>query len=131
MLPTTNSLQFKEIEWLKSASTITRSSDRLPNYKVSWAAYFASQESSPVTPTITSMLPLFQDDSKAVAMIKHGMDVIKAAVNYLNPGQTPFVVVDQLLYAIAKQEQKIWPEIYDPRHDGDLPYREKQSAVAG
>ena len=56
------------------------------------------------------MLPLFLDDSKSVAMIKHGMLVIKSTVNYLNPGQTPFVVLDQPLFASAKENQSAFPE---------------------
>ena len=30
-------------------------------------------------------------------MIRHAMDVIKACVNYLNPGQVPVVAMDQPL----------------------------------
>jgi len=62
---------------------------------ISWAAFHASQQ--PVhcnPPTITAMLPLFPDDSKSVAMIRHSMDVIKQAVHELNPGQVPVVTLD-------------------------------------
>ena len=38
------------------------------------------------------------------------MGVIKDSVNFLNPGQTPFVVMDQPLYAIGKHIQHVWPE---------------------
>ena len=62
--------------------------------------------------TITSLLPLFPDDSKSVAMIRHSMDVIKRAVEHLNPGQVPVLTVDQPLFAIAKIIQWNWPESY-------------------
>ncbi len=43
-------------------------------------------------------------------MILHAIHIISTAVRHLNPGQIPVVVVDQLLYAIAKQLQWSWPE---------------------
>ena len=45
-------------------------------------------------------------------MIRHAMDVIKACVNYLNPGQVPVVAMDQPLYAVAKQIQWNWKDSY-------------------
>ena len=45
-------------------------------------------------------------------MIKHAMDVIKSCINYLNPGQVPVIAVDQPLYAIAKQIQWKWNNLY-------------------
>lgn len=46
-------------------------------------------------------------------MIRHAMDVVKAAVNKLNPGQVPVVTFDKPLYAIAKQVQWNWPNSED------------------
>ena len=40
------------------------------------------------------------------------MDVIKRAVEHLNPGQVPVLTVDQPLFAIAKIIQWNWPESY-------------------
>uniref|UniRef100_UPI00358F05C7 uncharacterized protein n=1 Tax=Myxine glutinosa TaxID=7769 RepID=UPI00358F05C7 len=45
-------------------------------------------------------------------MIRHAMDVVKAAINELNPGQIPVVTLDQPLYAIAKQVQWNWPDTH-------------------
>ncbi|KAJ8385807.1 hypothetical protein AAFF_G00181630 [Aldrovandia affinis] len=45
-------------------------------------------------------------------MIRHSMDVVKNAVEHLNPGQTPVVTFDQPLFALAKQIQWKWPESY-------------------
>jgi len=44
------------------------------------------------------------------------MNVIKAAVQYLNPGQTPVVAVDQPLFSVAKQTQLNWPETHAEEH---------------
>ena len=62
------------------------------------------------------MLPLFQEDSKSVAMIKHAMSVIQQAVNKLNPGQAPVIALDQPLFAIGKQVQWRWPDTYGEQH---------------
>lgn len=45
-------------------------------------------------------------------MIKHAMDLVRNAVNFLNPGQNPVVTLDQPLFAIAKQTQWKCPELY-------------------
>ena len=45
-------------------------------------------------------------------MIKHSMNVIKASVEYINPGQIPVIAFDQPLYALAKQIQWNWRDIY-------------------
>ena len=58
------------------------------------------------------MLPLFPDDSKSVAMIRHSMDMVKKAVQELNPTQVPVITLDQLLYVIAKLIQ--WNSEADP-----------------
>ena len=62
--------------------------------------------------TIGSLLPLFPDESKFVAMIRHAMDIAQQAVHHINPGQVPFSTLDQPLYAIAKQIQWNWPSGY-------------------
>ena len=62
--------------------------------------------------TIGSLLSLFPDDSKSVAMIRHAMDVAQQAVHHLNPGQVPVSTLDQTLHAIAKQIQWNWRRGY-------------------
>ena len=61
---------------------------------------------------ITSLLPLFRDQANSVAMIRHSMDVIKTAVDILNPGQVPVITADQPLYTLAKQIQWNWPQTH-------------------
>ena len=68
---------------------------------ISWAAYHASQQvalpgDSEVA--LISMLPLYHDQAKSVAMIRHFMNIVKAAVEVLNPGQVPVLACDQPLY---------------------------------
>ena len=73
---------------------------------ISWSGFHADQESDKdVLPILTALLPLFEEPSKSVAMIRHSMNMIKASVDRLNPGQIPVIAFDQPLYAIAKQIQ--------------------------
>ncbi len=65
---------------------------------------------------ITAMLPLFPDDSKSVAMIRHSMDMIKQAIHEFNPGQVLVITLDKPLYAIAKAIQSNWQETYGEDH---------------
>ena len=43
-------------------------------------------------------------------MVKHGMDVLKQAITFLNPAQIPVIFLDQPLFAFAKMVQWKWPE---------------------
>ena len=82
-------------------------------HNLSWEAYHASRErASKKSPCITSLLPLFKDDSKSPSMVRHGFDVIRRTTNFLNPLQTPVMEVDQPLFAIAKQIQWLFPDEY-------------------
>ena len=65
---------------------------------------------------ISSLLPLFPDKSKSVAMIHHAVNMIRRAVTHINPGQVPVIALDQPLYAVAKQIQWSWPESYGEHH---------------
>ena len=54
---------------------------------------------------MSALLPLFQENAHSVAMIQHVMNIVKQAVDNLNPGQIPVLALDQPLYTIAKQIQ--------------------------
>ena len=84
---------------------------------MSWAAYHASQSQKQIThTTVSALLPLFLDDSKSFAMIRHTFQLVKSAVEFLNPGQVPVVTFDQPLYALAKQIQWMWPDYFGEEH---------------
>jgi hypothetical protein len=88
--------------------------ETLPGGKmVSWSGYHASkQQQRSLKPGVSSFLPLFQDESKSVAKIRHSMNVIKKRTEHLNPGQVPVIAVDQPLFAVAKQIQWNWPQTH-------------------
>ena len=58
------------------------------------------------------MLPIWRNDSKSPATIKHVLDTLMASTNYLNPGQTSDTGLDQPLYAIAKKIKSHCAETY-------------------
>eukprot|EP00745_Piridium_sociabile_P003240 TRINITY_DN11945_c0_g1_i1.p1 TRINITY_DN11945_c0_g1~~TRINITY_DN11945_c0_g1_i1.p1 ORF type:complete len:368 (-),score=62.14 TRINITY_DN11945_c0_g1_i1:49-1152(-) len=99
-----------ELQWLDTVHS-AMTEDTTPE-NLSWGAYHSALQGPEIdqTPAISCLLPLFHDPSKSPAMIKHGMDVIKRAVDHLNSGQVPVVALDQPLYAIAKQIQWKWPD---------------------
>ena len=73
---------------------------------ISWAAYHA-QSQQEVLPdgntALSALLPLFHDEAKSVAMIRHAMDVVRSAVEMLNPSQIPiirFFIIYYLLFII-------------------------------
>ena len=72
---------------------------------MSCAAYHASDHPAGrkvICPSV--LLPFFHDSAHTVAVDKHLMNVVRKAVQRRNSGQP--------LYAIAKQIQWKWPEMY-------------------
>lgn len=100
--------------WLKQVSRVVSDDNPQGDEAVSWSAYHAGfQPSNGVSDsclTNTALLPLFYEQTHSVAMIRHSMDVVKKAVDILNPGQVPIITVDQPLLTIAKQIQWNWTE---------------------
>lgn len=84
---------------------------------ISWSAYHASIQEAVIPPAaINALLPLFLDSAHSVAMIKHSMAIVQAAVQHLNSGQVPILAADQPLYALAKQIQWTWPTTLGEDH---------------
>lgn len=59
-------------------------------------------------------------------MILHAIKLVKDAIEYINPGQTPLIEMDQPLYALAKQIQWERPRAYGAEQlrgdDGRIAY---------
>ena len=80
---------------------------------LSWFTYHASQCIQEKHADLSVLMHLFREDSRSAAMIKDEMDVMKQAVLHLNSQQTPVIAFDQPLFAIAKQVQWNWKELYE------------------
>lgn len=99
-----------EYQWLQK---VCLSMDTEEAVSLSWPAHHASMERNPhFEISLSAMMPLFPESAHSVAMIKHAMDLVKATTTFLNPGQVPVMAVDQPLFAIAKQVQWKWPDLY-------------------
>lgn len=84
---------------------------------MSWAAYYVSLlPPRDLTPAISALLPLYPDESKSAAMIRHSMDVIQHSVQEVNPGQVPVITCDQPFYAIVKEIQWTWSASHGEDH---------------
>ena len=102
----------KQVHWLKHCEQHLNE-ELTKGIHLSWAAYHASVTELPnPLPYLGSLLPLFYEKAATVAMMKHGMSVIKKATEFLNPGRIPVTVCDQPLFAIAKVVQWNWPAIH-------------------
>ena len=92
-----------EMEWLNQVVENIEHNDSLP---LSWSAYNAKYVTNiNIIKSISSVLPLFKEDSYSVSLMTHAMQLIEKVTNFLNPGQTPVLVFEQPLYAIAKAIQ--------------------------
>ena len=93
-----------ERRWLRHVDS-SLCEDVTDDTNVSWPAYHAKRigDSEPIVPDdigISALLPLFPDQAKSAAMIRHAMTIVKKTVTYLNPGQIPVMAADQPLYAL-------------------------------
>ena len=80
---------------------------------VAWGAYNACKNQDLKQGIcVSSLLPLFPDAVHSPSMIAHAMNMVMKPVNYLNPGQVPVITFDQLLFAIAKQVQWQFSDLY-------------------
>ena len=98
-----------ELEWLNAVMAALEKEKLDPVDWISWSAYHAALEESVKPAAISALLPVFLDSAHSVAMIKHSMTIVQAAIEHLNPGQIPVLAADQPLFALAKQIQWTWP----------------------
>ena len=105
-----------EVRWLENSSNVICNEESLKEGEiVSWGAFHsrdAQYSSSPIASAISALLPLFPDQAKSIAMIRHAMDIIKLSVNLLNPDQVPVIAFNQPLFAVAKEIQWNWSDSY-------------------
>ena len=102
-----------EYQWLNKVNELLEKEKLEEKECLSWSAHFASLQTAAFAPTaITSLLPLFEENAHSKAMIQHSMKLVKDAIAYINPAQTPIIGMDQPLYALAKQIQWERADIY-------------------
>ena len=90
----------KEEMWLEHALELLTQENLTGVDDLVWAAYHASkQPSTEDPPAVCSLLPLFYEKAATPAMIKHGMDVQRLAIEHINPGQIPITTFDQPLFS--------------------------------
>ena len=99
----------REERWLEYSLGKLDEGSVSPSETVTWAAYHASTQMEEDPPALTALLPLFYKKAATPAMVKHGMDVLRQAITFLNPNQIPVITVDQPLFALAKMVQWKWP----------------------
>ena len=106
----------EELEWCNAVMAALENEQLDPTDWISWSAYHAALQQTVKPAAINALLPLFTDSAHSIAMIKHSMTIVEAAIRHLNPGQTPVLTVDQPLFALAKQMQWTWPDTLGEDH---------------
>ena len=96
--------RIKEQKWIDAGIRILEKGMIEKGNTVSWSAYHAAMQEQDENhmKTLSYLLPLFYEKAATPAMIKHGMDVVRLATEFLNPGQIPVIAFDDPLYALAK-----------------------------
>ena len=83
--------QRKEKIWIERARKLLKKNELGKGDTIAWSAFHASLQDELADPLtcLTQLLPLFYEKAATAAMIKHGMNVLYWATEFLNPGQTP------------------------------------------
>lgn len=106
----------EENNWVNHALPLLEKTELASDDAIAWSAYHASMQPSVEDPPAKcALLPLFYEKSATPALIKHGMNVLKQAIEFLNPGQIPVTTFDQPLFALAKLVQWKWPDTHGER----------------
>ena len=58
------------------------------------------------------LMLLLLENAHATALLSRVMNLVKEAVEHLNPNQTPVLTMDQPFSAIAKEIQWLWPDLF-------------------
>ena len=102
----------EEEQWSHNALSLPSCDNLTKEATISWSSYHASlQSQSEDPPALHALLPLYYEKSTP-AMVKHRMNVVRIATNFLSPGQIPITTFDQPLFAIAKFVQWKWPNTH-------------------
>ena len=100
----------QEDSWVKQVLDLLQKKGISRDDSLAWAGYHASAQ--PIVndpPALCALCPLFYEKAATPAMSKHGMNVQKLAIDFLNPDQIPVTTFDQPLFAPAKYVQWNWP----------------------
>ena len=84
-----------DYEWLKEVFKCNESNDlNVDSQNMTWASHHANiSHTEPKPSPIIAMMPLFRYSANTVAMIRHSMSVVQAAVQTLNPNQVLVVTL--------------------------------------
>ena len=98
---------------LNSRTAVIPPFHRTSHHTIAWSAYYTSLKDENVPSdcciTLTQLLPLFNDKAATLAMMKHGINILRSAIEF---GQITGMVFDVPLFALAKFVRWKWPEMH-------------------
>ena len=82
--------------------------------RISWSAFHARREQPPIAQAKSSstLLPLLRESVASTAVVRHTMKIVNLVLEEVNSGQVSVITGDQPVYAIGKQVQWHYPDLY-------------------
>ena len=78
-----------------------------------WSSYHASQKRRSISIYgVNKILPSIREKVHTLATQYHCMNIISKTISVINPNQTPVDTCDQPVYALTKQIQWRYPELF-------------------
>ena len=99
-----------EFDWLEYVASSTELTE-----DVSWSVHHSKRVSDEEKiKSVNSILPLLRQNVRTFNMQKHCIEITKAAIDVLNPGQIVVGVSDQPIYTISRILQQHLPNKFGP-----------------
>ena len=76
---------------------------------MNFSVYF-SRNSNTVFKTSSHLLSLITEPVTAPATVRHPANMVKGITENVNPGHPVVIIAHQLVYALGKQLQRIFPD---------------------
>ena len=91
--------------WLHHVSNIVKKEKLNEEDVATWSSYNAGLQTNNVRPRAEiGIFPLFIEKVHSPCRVKHFMEIVRDGTEFLNPGQTPVIGMDQPLYSLAKKK---------------------------
>lgn len=102
-----------ESQWLNAVESATKL-EAITTEKVHWSSFHANRNRSKILhPCTTVLLPLFHETVHTPSMMNHSLKIAIKTTSFLNPGQPTVIACDEPLFAIVKELQWAYPELYE------------------
>ena len=103
-------VQDKLTQWLHQMTRLCSDEFIDTNERLLFSGFHSRTQVKQVIKGLSVLMPLLRDGINSLSMVCRCMDVIIKVINQVHPIQVPITTADQLVYALGKRIQWMYPE---------------------